>query len=144
PMQWNDNNNAGFSQADPWLPVPPSFKTHNVETELKDPDSILQFYKHLLALRHRDLSLREGEYIPLNEDQPNVVSYLRRYKNHAVLVVLNMSGKEQKVSFDLGKQGFSGGKANTLLTTLRAHPEEVPLSDISLEPFAVYIAKVAK
>ena len=144
PMQWNDNNNAGFSQADPWLPVPPSFKTRNVETELKDPDSILQFYKHLLALRHRDLSLREGEYIPLNEDQPNVVSYLRRYKNHAVLVVLNMSGKEQKVSFDLGKQGFSGGKANTLLTTLRAHPEEVPLSDISLEPFAVYIAKVAK
>jgi hypothetical protein len=58
--------------------------------------------------------------------------------------VLNMSGMEQKVSFDLAKQGFSGGMATTLLTTLSAHPKEVSLSEVSLEPFAVYIAKVAK
>src|SRR5439155_588535 len=45
PMQWNDSTNAGFSQAIPWLPVPPSYKTHNVASELKDPDSILQFYR---------------------------------------------------------------------------------------------------
>ncbi len=144
PMQWNDSANAGFSTADPWLPVPPSFKTRNVEAELKDPDSILQFYKHLLILRRQDPSLREGEYIPLSEDRPDVVSYLRRYKNQAVLVVLNMSGTEQKVSFDLAKQGFSGGKATTLLTTLSTHPKEVPLAAVSLEPFAVYIAKVTK
>ena len=144
PMQWNDSPNAGFSQKAPWLPVPPSFKTHNVDAELNDPNSILQFYKQVLALRHQDPSLREGEYIPLNEDQPNVVSYLRRYKKEAVLVVLNMSGTEQKVSFDLGKQGFSGASATTLLTTLSAHPKEMKLSEISLEPFAVYIAKVDK
>ena len=88
--------------------------------------------------------MREGEYIPLNEDQPNVVSYLRRYQNQAVLVVLNMSGTNQKVSFDLAKQGFSGSKAATLLTTLSSRPQEVQLSDVSLEPFAVYIAKVLK
>jgi alpha-glucosidase len=144
PMQWNDSANAGFSQKAPWLPVPSSFKTHNVDAELNDPNSILQFYKHVLTLRHQDPSLREGEYIPLNVDQPNVVSYLRRYKKQAVLVVLNMSGTEQKVSFDLGKQGFSGARATTLLTTLSAHPKEMQLSEISLEPFAVYIAKVDK
>jgi alpha-glucosidase len=144
PMQWNGSANADFSQKAPWLPVPSSFKTHNVDAELKDPDSILQFYKHVLALRHQDPSLREGEYIPLNEDQPNIVSYLRRYKNEAVLVVLNMSGAEQKVSFDLGKQGFSGASATTLLTTLSAHPKEMKVSEVSLEPFAVYIAKVDK
>jgi alpha-glucosidase len=144
PMQWNDSANAGFSTADPWLPVPASFKTHNVEAELKDPDSILQFYRHVLTLRREDPALREGEYIPLNEDQPSVVSYLRRYKNQAVLVVLNMSGTNQKVSFDLSKQGFSGSKATTLLTTLSSHPQEVQLSDVSLEPFAVYIARVVK
>ena len=98
PMQWNDSPNAGFSQKAPWLPVPPSFKTHNVDAELNDPNSILQFYKHVLALRHQDPSLREGEYIPLNEDQPNVVSYLRRYKKQAVLVVLNMSGRSKKLA----------------------------------------------
>ena len=144
PMQWNDSANAGFSTVDPWLPVPASFKTHNVESELKDPDSILQFYRHVLTLRREDPALREGEYIPLNEDQPSVVSYLRRYRNQAVLVVLNMSGTNQKVSFDLSKQGFSGSKATTLLTTLSSRPQEVQLSDVSLEPFAVYIAKVVK
>jgi alpha-glucosidase len=48
PMQWNDDPNAGFSRATPWLPVPPSYKTHNVARELEDPESVLQLYKHLL------------------------------------------------------------------------------------------------
>jgi len=144
PMQWNGNVNAGFSEVAPWLPVPPSFKTHNVETQLKDPDSILQFYKHLLRLRREETGLRDGEYVPLNDDQTNVVSYLRRYKNEAVLVVLNMSATDQQMNFDLGKQGFSAAKATTLLTTLSTHPQEVTLASVSMEPFAVYIGKISK
>jgi alpha-glucosidase len=144
PMQWDDRPNAGFSQVSPWLPVPPSYKTHNVANELKDPNSVLQFYKHLLALRHENRALLDGEYIPLNENDPNVLSYLRRYKSEAVLVVLNMAGTEQKASFELTPQGFSSAKATTLLTTLKTHSREVPLSDVSLEPFAVYIAKVTR
>src|SRR5258708_35902602 len=90
-----------FSEAGPWLPVPASFKTHNVEAELKDPDSILQFYRHVLALRHEDAALREGEYIPLNEDQPNVVSYLRRYKGEAELGGLDIPRTGQEGGFKL-------------------------------------------
>ena len=144
PMQWNDSANAGFSQATPWLPVAPSYKTHNVASELNDPNSILNFYRHLLALRHEDPALRDGEYVPLNQTDPNVLSYLRRYKGEAVLVVLNMSGSDQKVSFDLASQGFPATKAATLLTTVSAHPQEASLSGISLEPFTVYIGKVSK
>jgi glycosidase len=51
PMQWNTSVNAGFSQPKPWLSVPASYKTHNVETELKDPNSVLSFYQKLLAVR---------------------------------------------------------------------------------------------
>ena len=144
PMQWNDSANAGFSQDTPWLPVSPSYKTHNVASELNDPNSILNFYRHLLALRHEDPALRDGEYVPLNQTDPNVLSYLRRYKGEAVLVVLNMSGSDQKVSFDLASQGFPATKAATLLTTVSAHPQEVSLSGIGLDPFAVYIGKVSK
>jgi alpha-glucosidase len=144
PMQWDDGPNAGFSQTSPWLPVPPSYETHNVASELRDPNSVLQFYKHLLALRHENRALLDGEYIPLNGNDPNVLSYLRRYKSEAVLVVLNMAGTEQKISFELTPQGFSSAKATTLVTTLKAHPQEVPLSQIALEPFAVYIAKVSR
>jgi alpha-glucosidase len=140
PMQWNDSVNAGFSTASPWLPVPDTYKTHNVATEEKDPDSILNFYKKLLALRHTDPALIEGEYVALNEDDANVLSYLRRYKDEAVLVVLNMSGSPQRVSFDLGAKGFGGAQLTTLLTTLKTQPRG--LSEISMEPFGVYIAKL--
>jgi alpha-glucosidase len=140
PMQWNDSANGGFSTAKPWLPVPDSYKTHNVVSEEKDPTSILNFYKRLLALRHTDPALLEGEYIALNEDDANVLSYLRRYKNEAVLVVLNMSGTEQHLSFDLAAKGFGRAKPSALLTTLKAAPTS--LTDISMEPFGVYIAKV--
>ncbi len=144
PMQWNTRANAGFSQAKPWLPVPATYKTHNVATELKEPDSILNFYRRVLALRHQDAALRDGEYVALNENDPNVLSYLRRYKDEAVLVVLNMSSSSQKVSFDLQTQGLSASKATTMLTTGKANREAASLNSISLEPFSVYIGKVEK
>jgi len=52
PMQWNNTPNAGFTTGIPWLPVPMTYQTHNVATEQKDPNSILNFYRQLLALRH--------------------------------------------------------------------------------------------
>ena len=143
PMQWNDSPNAGFSQATPWLPVPASYKTHNVASESKDPDSVLQFYKRLLALRHHEPALLDGDYVALNQDNPDVLSYLRRYKNEAVLVVLNMSNAKQQISFDLSVEGLPSAKATSLLTTLAAPPVG-QLGQISLEPFAVYIARLSR
>jgi alpha-glucosidase len=144
PMQWDASQNAGFSETKPWLPVPSSYKTHNVATELKNSDSILNFYKRVLALRHEDTALREGDYIALNENDPNVLSYLRRYKDEAVLVVLNMSASPQKVSFDLTAQGLTASKATTVLTTGKANRQAASLRSVSLEPFEVYIGKIEK
>ena len=144
PMQWNTLRNAGFSAGTPWLPVAPNYKTHNVDSELKDPDSILNFYKQLLALRHQNQALLDGEYVPLDEEDKTVLSYLRRYQGKAVLVVLNMSGSVQKRSFSLTRQGFPASQATTLLTTLKTRPRELPLTSITLEPFAVYIGTISQ
>ena len=144
PMQWDDSPNAGFTRGVPWLPIPPSYKTVNVAAELKDPSSILNTYKTLLALRHQNRALLDGDYVALNENDANVLSYLRRYKNEAVLVVLNMSEQPQDVSFDLSPQGFPGKSAHTLLTTMSPASKESTLSHLSLEPFAVYIGAVSK
>src|SRR5246127_4685958 len=76
PMQWNDSANAGFSKAKPWLPVPSSYKTHNVAAEMKNENSILSFYRQLLALRHNEPALLEGSYLALNEKDPNVFTYV--------------------------------------------------------------------
>ena len=143
PMQWNDSPNAGFTKGIPWLPVPMSYRTHNVATEKADPNSILNFYRNLLLLRHTDKALLDGDYVAVNESDPNLYSYLRRYKNQAVLVVLNMSDSPQTVSFDLSSQGFGAKQAKTLLTTTKAGSEQ-PLSAVALEPYTVYIGEVTR
>jgi len=142
PMQWNDSANAGFSTVAPWLPVDPNYKTHNVESEGKDPDSILNFYRKVLALRHTEPALIEGKYVALNQNDPNVLSYLRQYKDQAVLVVLNMSGTAQRARFDLAKQGFGKGAPTALLTTIK--PEPLSIETIEMPPFGVYIARLTQ
>jgi len=67
--------------------VPPSYKTHNVAAEMKDPNSVLSFYRQLLTLRHKEPALLDGDYTSINEDDPNVLGYLRRYKDEAFLVL---------------------------------------------------------
>jgi alpha-glucosidase len=143
PMQWNDKKNAGFTQGKPWVPVAPSYKTHNVAAEAQDPNSVLSFYQQLLAMRHTEPALLNGEYIALNTDDPNVYTYLRRYKDEAVLVVLNMSASDQKVRFDLAPQGFASPKMSVLLTSLKK-PVTNMRDGLPMEPYSAVIAKITK
>jgi len=139
PMQWNEEPNAGFTTGTPWNAIPVTYKTYNVVDELKDANSILNWYKALLALRHTDLALLDGDYIALNESDPNVFSYLRKSGDYAVLVAINMSAVPQAVHFDLARQGIAATSAKTLLTTQTTLKEKASVAQISLEPFAVYI-----
>jgi len=143
PMQWNPTPNAGFTQGIPWLPVPASYQTHNVETEKADPNSVLNFYQKLLAMRHTNPALLDGDYVAVNETDKNVYAYLRRYKNSAVLVVLNMSEKPNTAKYDLSSQGFGAGQAKTLLTTTKAGATQ-SLSSVALGPYEVYVGEVTK
>ncbi len=136
PMQWSDAANAGFSTHEPWLPVPESYKTHNVDTESKDPNSVLEFYRKVLALRHTNAVLLEGNYTALNEDDANVLSYLRTYKGKSVLVALNMTASPQKTTFKLPGSGKN-------LQSLVATPQVGNTgSEVSLPAFGVLIAEV--
>jgi alpha-glucosidase len=139
PMQWDEDENAGFSKTAPWLPVPATAKTHNVADESKDPESVLAFYKKVLKLRHTNRALMDGSYAPLNENDQNVLSYLRVYKDQAVLVALNMSGAEQKVSFDLRKNGFASAKSLVASGKSSANGNVV-----TLEPYGVFIGQLTK
>jgi alpha-glucosidase len=141
PMQWSSKPNAGFSSAAPWLPVPPSFTTHNVATESKDPNSILNFYKKVLALRRSNRALLDGSYVALNETDDNVMSYLRSYKGHAVLIALNMSNSPQKVKFDVTSQGFPSANFKGLIVTPQVTNSA---TEVSLPPYGVFIAEVTK
>jgi alpha-glucosidase len=141
PMQWNSNTNAGFSSKTPWLPVPPTYKTYNVESEAKDPNSILNMYKKLLAVRHANQALLDGAYTALNESDADVMSYLRSYKGKAVLVALNMSASPKKAKFDLAGQGFASASLTSLVSTPKSAAKG---GEVSLEPFGVFIGEVTR
>jgi alpha-glucosidase len=142
PMQWNGEPNAGFTTGTPWNAIPATYKTYNVADELKDPNSILNWYKQLLALRRSNLALLDGEYIGLNEKDPNVLSYLRKSNTDAVIVVINMSAAPQTVNFKPSKQRLNVKSAKTLLATQPSLQNNSSVAQLSLEPFAVYIASL--
>jgi alpha-glucosidase len=139
PMQWNSSENAGFTKGTPWLPVPPTYKTHNVADELKDPNSVLAFYTRVLKLRHTNRALMDGDYRAINENDANVLSYLRVYKDEVVVVALNMSKAPQKMELDLKGNGFTATKS--LVAT---GASGVQGSEVSLEPFGVFIGELTK
>lgn len=139
PMQWDSSENAGFTKGTPWLPVPPTYKTHNVADESKDPNSVLVFYKNVLNLRHSNQALLDGKYKAINENDANVLSYLRIYKGEGVVVSLNMSDKPQKLTLDLKGNGFSSAKS--LIATEKS---QIQGQDISLEPYGVFIGELQK
>ena len=143
PMQWDTAKNAGFSgAAKTWLWIPPSATRYNVAVESKDPNSILNFYKKLIALRRSNPAVRDGSYITLNPDDPSVLSFLRKGEGTAVLVALNMSAQPQKMKFDLSKQGTKNSNAGVLITSPSLPQNSVNLGNVTIPPFGVLITQL--
>jgi alpha-glucosidase len=140
PMQWNTSANAGFSSKRPWNPVDPRYPQYNVETERRDPNSILNYYQHLLALRHTNPALLDGKYVALNENDPNVLAYVRSYEGHNVMVLLNMSGEDQKIRPDLASKGIAAKSAKVLLSSYGSQGNDNNV--IALKPFEAYVAQL--
>jgi len=96
PMQWSDGKHAGFSNAEPWLAENPNYSTINVAHDLGDEDSVLQFYRHLIALRKKTPALVEGT-IRFKRESSWVLHYTRYLGNKRYGIALNLSGKRQRV-----------------------------------------------
>jgi alpha-glucosidase len=144
PMQWDGSKNAGFTTAErPWLPVPPSAAEYNVEAESKDPSSILSFYKRLIALRRSEPALRDGRYLPLNREDPFVLSFLREKpgSGDAILVVLNMSAESRTVKFDLTAEGVKESSARPLIAAPEAG-QEATLAHFTIPAFGLFVGSV--
>jgi alpha-glucosidase len=145
PMQWDTSSNAGFTtSAKPWLPVPPSYNQRNVAVEEKDPDSLLNFYKQLIRLRRTLPALRDGKQTTVNCHDADVLSYLRKNPGdgESVLVLLNMSNKSTKVTFDLKPQGITGNSGKPVLAYPKTSALDVPIDVVTLAPFATLVATV--
>ncbi|BAW90744.1 MULTISPECIES: glycoside hydrolase family 13 protein [Staphylococcus] len=98
PMQWDQSTNGGFTNGTPWFPVNPNYKTINVEQQIHDPQSILQFYKDLIQLKKSDEVYTYGQFNLVDEDNPNLFAYTRKLNNKKVLVVGNLTDQVSKLN----------------------------------------------
>ena len=93
PMQWSAERNAGFSSHEPWLPVNSNYPLINAAAQEEDPDSILNFYRRLLAFRKEDPAALYGEYEERDPENPDFYVYERSFERERLLVICSFSSE---------------------------------------------------
>ncbi len=113
PMQWSPDRNGGFSRADPAALVSPpimdplyGYGAVNVEAEARDPHSILNWMRRMLAVRRRHPALGRGTLTFLYPKNRKILAYLREYGGETLLCVANVAHSPQAVELDLS--AFAG------------------------------------
>lgn len=143
PMQWTAGPQAGFStNPRTWLPIPANHATINVATERADPDSQLSWYRRLIALRRGEAALRDGALRMLNPDDPNVLAYLRGSADDGIVVAMNCSAVARTVSLRLRTAGATPVPVETLLTNAPGLRDARSLRNLTLPPYATWIARL--
>lgn len=134
PMHWNETDQAGFTTGEPWLAVQRNYPEINVQQALDNPHSIYYTYKQLIQLRKDHPLVIWGEYELLYPDHPTLFAYKRSYEGEEWVVVANLSEKETRVWFDVGKEIDKLLLCNTERTTVE--------KDLVLLPYEAFVAKL--
>lgn len=100
PMQWDDTENAGFSEADPWISVIPNYKEINT-LDREDENSIFSYYRKLIRLRKTVPVLADGSFEALLEEDDRILAYKRRTKEQELYVFCNFFPEEASADFSL-------------------------------------------
>jgi len=90
PMAWDDTPLGGFTTGEPWRGLPEQHETRNVAVLAADPDSLLNTYRALIALRNAHPALRTGAMTLVDSSSPQLVSYLRQEGDEVILVLVNV------------------------------------------------------
>lgn len=131
PMQWNRTTNAGFSTGTPWMKVNPNYVDINVEQQLSDEESILNFYKKLVTLRKQHEVFVYGTYDLLLENHPAIYAYTRTLDDKKVIIICNVSSKEQE--FKLPKE-VKTNEEELLIHNYQVATEET-IQEFTLRPY---------
>ena len=103
PMQWDDTDNGGFSQHEPWLKSNPNYPEINAKDELANPNSVFYYYQKLIKLRHELDIITTGTYklVDGNEDDEQVYAYVRENEHEKLLVILNFTEQALVRDYDV-------------------------------------------
>ena len=95
PMQWNGEQNAGFTTGTPWIKVNKDFLVCNADIQMKDENSIFNFYKAIIALRKENKALIYGDFIPVTQKTKDLFCYYRELHEVKFYVEINLSSNEK-------------------------------------------------
>lgn len=100
PVQWSDEENAGFSTHEPWMIVNPNYREINLAKQKDDRNSVYAFYKQMIAL-YKDPAYHEtltfGRFEPYMRETKNLIAYYRRGEGQTLLVLANFQNEPQTV-----------------------------------------------
>ncbi|MBB5325333.1 alpha-glucosidase [Anoxybacillus tepidamans] len=100
PMQWSSEANAGFTTGTPWLGINENYKEINVEKQLIDPHSVLNFYKKMIRLRKENEVFIYGTYDLILEKDKAIYAYTRTLGDEKAVIIVNMSDQPVLYRYD--------------------------------------------
>ncbi len=133
PMQWNNQENAGFTTGTPWIKVNPNYVEINAEEEVKRADSVFSYYKKLIALRHQEEVIVYGHYELLLPESEELYVYTRELNEEKLLVICNFTDKE--VSYAVPDE-FVGKEI-----LISNYEEQEIKQELSLKPYEAIVIR---
>jgi oligo-1,6-glucosidase len=128
PMQWDDSDNAGFTTGKPWFALNPNYNEINAKSQVDDPNSVFNYYRQLIDLRHNSDLITLGTYEEIDPDDNEVFAYRRHYQGQTLLVISNFT--DQTVQRDYGQANAKrliGNYEDSQNDTLRPYETNVYL-----------------
>lgn len=89
PMQWDSGKEAGFTNAQPWMPVNPNYNRLNVQLQAGTSQSVLNYFRALTRMRKSHAVFAHGTYNPMDTRDENLFIYFREWQQEKMLIVLN-------------------------------------------------------
>ena len=132
PVQWDSSPAAGFTSGTPWIAVNPDHVTVNAAAQVGRDGSVFEHYRQLIALRHADPVVTDGEFELLLADHPVIWAFVRRGRGAELLVAANFSADPVSAVLPL-----DAGWADATVV-LTSHPGPSPLQqppDLMLGPW---------
>jgi oligo-1,6-glucosidase len=123
PFQWNDSENAGFTSGKPWLKINPNYKEINAETQEKDENSPLNYFRNLIKFRKDNHALIYGKSEYYDLENENVFAYSRESDGRKLLILVNFKENNATVNvpFDLDNAKVLYGNYDAFDGTLKPY-----------------------
>ncbi|AUO15600.1 glycoside hydrolase family 13 protein [Clostridium taeniosporum] len=137
PMQWDSSKNAGFSTDNPWIDINSNYKEINVESELKDSNSVFNFYKRMIQIKKNSETLIYGEYKLILDEDKNIYSYMRILDDKKYMIICNLSDNENLYKYDEEVLRFE----NLILSNYHVDKHD-EINSINLKPWECRLYKL--